>query len=91
MGHPVDPADPIFRLDNVVLTPHALCWSDELFAGCGRDAVQAVLEILEGKLPTHLINREVTGHKAWRRKFDLFRHESAGRLGDAVAGDRDSA
>jgi D-3-phosphoglycerate dehydrogenase len=75
---PPDPADPLLRLDNVVLTPHALCWSDELFAGCGRDAVRAVLEVVAGGVPAHLINPNVLSIGAWRAKL--------GRLAQAGAG-----
>src|SRR6478736_2680414 len=32
---PPDPSDPILNLDNVILTPHALCWTDQCFAGNG--------------------------------------------------------
>jgi 2-keto-3-deoxy-L-rhamnonate aldolase RhmA len=27
---PVDPADPILRLDNVIVAPHAICWTDDV-------------------------------------------------------------
>jgi phosphoglycerate dehydrogenase-like enzyme len=74
---PPDPADPIFALDNVILTPHALCWTDELFAGCGRDAVQSVLDALAGKAPTHIVNPAVTADAAWRRKLESFARRSA--------------
>src|SRR5262245_62720892 len=35
---PIDPADPLLRLDNVILAPHALCWTDECFRGNGVSA-----------------------------------------------------
>ena len=69
---PPDPADPLFRLDNVVLTPHALCWSDELYAGCGRDAVQSVLDLLDGRPPRHIVNPDVATSAEWRRKLARF-------------------
>ena len=69
---PPDPADPIFGLENVILTPHSLCWTDELFAGCGRDAVQSVLDALEGRTPKHIVNPAVTSDAAWRRKLKSF-------------------
>ena len=35
---PVNPADPILLLDNVIVSPHAICWTDECFLGNGRSA-----------------------------------------------------
>jgi phosphoglycerate dehydrogenase-like enzyme len=69
---PPDPYDPLFKLGNVVLTPHALCWSDELYAGCGRDAVRSVLDLLEGKAPKNIVNRDIADNPDWRRKLTSF-------------------
>jgi D-3-phosphoglycerate dehydrogenase len=69
---PPDPDDPLFQLDNVILTPHALCWTDELYAGCGRDAVQSVLDLLSGKAPAHIVNPDVVVTTAWRSKLVSF-------------------
>jgi phosphoglycerate dehydrogenase-like enzyme len=69
---PPDPNDPLFTLDNVVLTPHALCWSDELYAGCGREAVQSVLDLLSGNVPKHVVNPAVVAREAWQRKRARF-------------------
>jgi len=32
---PTSADDPIFTLDNVITTPHSLCWTDRCFAGIG--------------------------------------------------------
>jgi len=48
---PPDPEDPILRLDNVVLSPHALCWTDQCFAGIGAADVKAVLDVMQGRKP----------------------------------------
>ena len=37
---PPDADDPILKLDNVILAPHALCWTDQCFAGNGAADVQ---------------------------------------------------
>ncbi len=69
---PPAPDDPILTLDNVIITPHALCWTDELFAGCARNAVDAVLAVLDGREPRGLVNTEIVRNPAWRRKLDAF-------------------
>ena len=64
------PADePILKLDNVVVAPHALCWTDECFAGNGAADVRAVLEVMHGRVPTGIVNKDVVNHAAWRGKL----------------------
>src|SRR3954465_13306232 len=52
--------DPILALDNVILTPHALCWTDQCFAHMGALDIQAVLEYRDGSAPSGaIVNRSV--------------------------------
>ena len=60
---PPDPDDPILKLDNAILTPHALCWTDQCFAGNGAADVAAVLEVQHGRVPRGVVNREVLGDR----------------------------
>ncbi|HXV25644.1 MAG TPA: NAD(P)-dependent oxidoreductase [Alphaproteobacteria bacterium] len=62
--------DPILTLDNVIITPHALCWTDQLFADCAKADVDAVLAVLHGKAPRGLVNREIVGDQRWRSKLE---------------------
>ena len=63
---PVAPDDPILKLDNVIVTPHAVCWTDEMFLGTGRNACQSLLDVADGRCPKHLVNREVLGQPQLR-------------------------
>jgi phosphoglycerate dehydrogenase-like enzyme len=64
------PADePILQLDNVVVAPHALCWTDECFAGNGAADVRAVLEVMHGHVPVGIVNKDVVNQAAWRGKL----------------------
>ena len=56
---PPDADDPILKLDNVILAPHALCWTDQCFAGNGAADVTAVLEVQHGRVPRGVVNRDV--------------------------------
>ena len=59
---PVDPADPILQLDNVVVTPHSICWTDECFRGIGRAAIGSILDVAAGRTPRYVVNRAVLDH-----------------------------
>jgi D-3-phosphoglycerate dehydrogenase len=56
---PVDPADPILKLDNVIVNPHALCWTDECLRRIGQSACSAILEVASGRTPRDVVNRDV--------------------------------
>ena len=56
---PPPESDPILKLDNVILTPHALCWTDQCFAGNGAADVQAVIDVQHGRVPRGVVNRKV--------------------------------
>jgi phosphoglycerate dehydrogenase-like enzyme len=67
------PADnPLYRLDNVILAPHALCWTDQCFAGIGAADVKAVLDVMHGRVPTGIVNREIVDRPAWRAKLERY-------------------
>lgn len=56
---PIDPNDPLLTLENVILSPHAICWTDELFRGNGRAAIDAICEVARGRIPQGVVNRDV--------------------------------
>jgi D-3-phosphoglycerate dehydrogenase len=56
---PTDPDDPILKLDNVILGPHGLTWTDEAFRRVGETAIRSVLDVAAGKLPPVIVNRAV--------------------------------
>ena len=69
---PTDPDDALFKLDNVIAAPHALCWTDQCFAGNGAADVKAVLEIMKGRLPRGIVNMQVTEKPGFRAKLARF-------------------
>ena len=56
---PIAPDDLLLSLDNVILAPHAICWTDECFLNNGRSACRSLLDVAAGKAPAHVVNREV--------------------------------
>ena len=76
---PPDADDAILTLDNVILAPHALCWTDQCFAGNGAADVRAVLDLKAGKVPRGVVNTDVLDHPEWKRRLV----EHARRAGEA--------
>ncbi len=74
---PPDPDDPILALDNVILAPHALCWTDQCFAGNGAADIRAVLDVQHGRVPRGVVNRSVVETDAFKARLAGF----AGRYG----------
>jgi D-3-phosphoglycerate dehydrogenase len=51
--------NPLRQLDNVILTPHSASWSVESGAACRRIAVEHVVTVLRGGVPSDVVNRAV--------------------------------
>ncbi len=67
------PADePILKLDNVIVTPHSLCWTDECFAGNGAADIAAVKDIMKGQAPRGIVNRDILENENWKAKLAAF-------------------
>jgi phosphoglycerate dehydrogenase-like enzyme len=66
---PVDPHDPILTLDNVIVTPHALGWTDEWIHLTGRSALRGILAVAAGREPDHIVNRDVLRSRAFQEKL----------------------
>lgn len=70
---PTDPGDPMLALDNIICAPHALCWTDQCFAGNGAADVKAVLDVMKGEMPRGVVNRAVLEQEGFKTKLAAFR------------------
>jgi phosphoglycerate dehydrogenase-like enzyme len=61
--------DPLLKLDNVILTPHALCWTDQCFAGIGASAIASVLNVKSGQAPAHPVDRSIIDNAHFRERL----------------------
>jgi D-3-phosphoglycerate dehydrogenase len=75
---PIAADDPLLRLDNVILAPHALCWTDECLRGNGRSACQAILDYAAGRVPRHVVNRAVLEQPSLVAKLQRLREGAGG-------------
>ncbi|HEX5505248.1 MAG TPA: hydroxyacid dehydrogenase [Thermomicrobiales bacterium] len=76
---PVDPADPILQLDNVIVAPHGLAWTDEWTLLTGRSCCENILAVAAGREPRHVVNRAVLQSPRFQEKLRRYRDRSEGR------------
>jgi len=58
-----------FELDNVLLAPHAIAWTSELFQEISLKCCQQAMALSKGEIPAGLINQEVSRHQKFREKL----------------------
>jgi phosphoglycerate dehydrogenase-like enzyme len=59
---PVAADNPLLAMDNVIVTPHALCWTDECFHNMATTGLASIVDALAGRRPEFVVNREVLEH-----------------------------
>ena len=73
---PLPPDDPLTRLENVLLNPHAVASSREAGRGGVRDSVNGLVCIAQGQIPPDVVNPEVLTRPGFRAK--MARHAACG-------------
>ena len=63
---PVDPANPLLAMDNVIVTPHSLCWTDECFHNMASTGLASIVDALAGRRPGFVVNPAAYDHPRWR-------------------------
>ena len=68
---PVALDNPILKLDNVIVTPHSICWTDEFFRNNAESAFRAVVAVARRGVPTYVVNRDVLKHPEVQARLAL--------------------
>jgi len=66
---PVVEPHPFGELENVLLAPHSIAWTDELFRDIGRAACGGMVDLARGRRPRGVINPEVFAREGFRAKW----------------------
>ena len=69
---PVTSPHRLGQLENVLLAPHSIAWTEELFRDIGRAACQVMVDLSVGKQPRGILNSEVLDIEAFKQKWDRF-------------------
>ena len=59
---PVAPDNPLLAMDNVIATPHSLCWTDECFHNMATIGLKSIVDALGGRIPECVVNRDALAH-----------------------------
>ena len=63
---PVSPSNPLLALDNIIVSPHAICYTDECLRLLAEGAFLAARTFLHHEVPRHVVNPAVLDHPAVR-------------------------
>ena len=61
------------ELENVLLAPHSIAWTDELFRDIGRAACQVMVDLSLGTKPRGVLNPEVFEQPKFKAKWERLR------------------
>ena len=79
-GEPITEPSRFRDFENVLLAPHSIAWTNELFRDIGRTAFSGLLELAAGRRPTGIVNPEVIGREGFRSKWSRITGIKADRL-----------
>ncbi|PYI69058.1 glyoxylate reductase [Arthrobacter livingstonensis] len=74
---PPSTADPLFALDNVILSPHSLCWTADFTREVSASVMTAVIQASQGEIPETALSRELLNVSTWRgtpRRLPVAQH-----------------
>jgi phosphoglycerate dehydrogenase-like enzyme len=74
---PLTATHPLADLDNVLLAPHCIAWTKELFREIGRAVCQGMLDLSLGQRPKGVLNPQVFEQAGFQRKGQRFRNQIA--------------
>ena len=69
VGEPLTKPPRFAELDNVLMAPHCIAWTDELFRDIGRTACQGMIDLSEGRRPRGVVNPGVFDRPGFQAKW----------------------
>lgn len=53
---PLERTSPLLEMDQVILTPHSLCWTDAFASAVADSAIEAIIDVAQGRSPRHSVS-----------------------------------
>jgi phosphoglycerate dehydrogenase-like enzyme len=73
---PLPPGSPLRELDNAILAPHALAWTEEIVRDNAIEACDNILTIARGEIPAAIVNKDVLSRPEFQRKLERYRRNA---------------
>ena len=73
---PVDPNNPLLKMENVVVAPHSLCHTEEYYTRAWSGKLRQAAQIAQGEVPDYVVNREVLDKPELQAKLCKFKEGS---------------
>ncbi|MBM3784492.1 MAG: dehydrogenase, partial [Acidobacteria bacterium] len=64
---------PLLHMDNVIVTPHGLPWTEEIARDNGLEACDNILAVASGNIPPGLVNRAVADSPLFKSKLNSWK------------------
>jgi phosphoglycerate dehydrogenase-like enzyme len=67
---PLTQPHPLAQFDNVLLAPHCIAWTEELFSDIGKAVCQGMIDLSNGDKPRGMVNPVVIEHPGFKKKWE---------------------
>ncbi len=78
VGEPLAEAHRFGQFEHVLLAPHCISWTDEMFRDMGNTICRFLVELALGQVPRGVVNREVLERPGFQAKWARLRIASGG-------------
>ena len=72
-SEPLPNGSPLVELENVVLTSHSICWTEEAYRDIGIIDCTGALEVYRGRPPANVVNPAVLDRPGFRAKLARYK------------------
>jgi phosphoglycerate dehydrogenase-like enzyme len=73
VGEPILKPHRLSELDNVLLAPHAIAWTEEMFRDIGRSVCGGMLDLAHSRRPSGVVNPDVFDKPSFQAKWQRLR------------------
>lgn len=73
---PLPAGSPFRAMENVILSPHGLAWTEEIARDNGLEACDNILSVARGEVPASVVNKDVVARPGFQEKLARYRKDS---------------